>query len=87
MSLSTVAKVCAGAIVGAEALLALTRDTSDTLRPPGALDERDFLARCIKCGRCIEACPYKALYADTMEEEEAVFHWDDGEYYLFKVRD
>ena len=30
----------------------------------------------------------KALYADTMEEEEeAVFHWDDGEYYLFKVRD
>lgn len=64
MSLSTVAKVCAGAIVGAEALLALTRDTSDTLRPPGALDERDFLARCIKCGRCIEACPYKALYAD-----------------------
>ena len=30
----------------------------------------------------------KALYADTMEEEEeAVFHWDGGEYYLFKVRD
>ena len=27
------------------------------LRPPGALDEDDFLARCIHCGQCGEACP------------------------------
>lgn len=64
MGLSVAAKVFAGAVVGAEALFALTRDTSATLRPPGASNERDFLARCVKCGRCIEACPYRALYAD-----------------------
>lgn len=64
MVLSAISKICAGAIVGAEALLVLTRDSSKTLRPPGAADERDFLSRCIKCGRCIEACPYGALYAD-----------------------
>lgn len=27
------------------------------LRPPGALDEPDFLARCIRCQRCSQACP------------------------------
>lgn len=32
-----------------------------TLRPPGALDEEDFLKTCIKCGMCVEACPYDTL--------------------------
>ena len=27
------------------------------LRPPGALAEEDFLARCIKCGQCMKVCP------------------------------
>lgn len=31
------------------------------LRPPGALNEDDFLARCIKCGMCVEACPFDTL--------------------------
>lgn len=31
------------------------------LRPPGALHEKEFLASCIKCGMCVEACPYDAL--------------------------
>ncbi|MGE5237968.1 MAG: ferredoxin-type protein NapG [Chloroflexota bacterium] len=31
------------------------------LRPPGAVGEGVFLARCTKCGICVEACPYKAL--------------------------
>ncbi|PHR70222.1 MAG: ferredoxin-type protein NapG [Arcobacter sp.] len=31
------------------------------LRPPGALMEKDFLAACIKCGLCVEACPYDTL--------------------------
>ncbi len=31
------------------------------LRPPGALDEEEFQKRCIKCGLCVEACPYDAL--------------------------
>jgi len=31
------------------------------LRPPGALDEKDFLRTCIKCGMCVEACPFDTL--------------------------
>jgi ferredoxin-type protein NapG len=31
------------------------------LRPPGALAEDDFLKTCIKCGLCVEACPYDTL--------------------------
>jgi len=31
------------------------------LRPPGARDEPAFLAACLRCGQCIDACPYKTL--------------------------
>ncbi|HNQ05261.1 MAG TPA: ferredoxin-type protein NapG [Thiobacillaceae bacterium] len=31
------------------------------LRPPGALVEKDFNATCIKCGQCVNACPYDTL--------------------------
>jgi len=31
------------------------------LRPPGALPEDAFLARCIRCLRCVQACPNRAL--------------------------
>jgi ferredoxin-type protein NapG len=31
------------------------------LRPPGALNERDFLASCIKCGQCVQVCPVEAI--------------------------
>ncbi len=31
------------------------------LRPPGALSEDDFVSTCIRCLRCVDACPNKAL--------------------------
>jgi ferredoxin-type protein NapG len=31
------------------------------LRPPGAIDEREFLASCIKCGQCVQVCPVEAI--------------------------
>lgn len=31
------------------------------LRPPGALTELDFQSACIRCGLCVEACPYDIL--------------------------
>lgn len=34
---------------------------SEILRPPGALAEEEFLARCIRCGRCVKVCPTGAL--------------------------
>jgi ferredoxin-type protein NapG len=32
-----------------------------TLRPPGALPENQFTKACVKCGICVEACPYDTL--------------------------
>ncbi|GAB4485580.1 MAG: ferredoxin-type protein NapG [Thermodesulfovibrionales bacterium] len=34
---------------------------SFVLRPPGAISEEKFLAKCTKCGLCAEACPFDAL--------------------------
>jgi len=31
------------------------------LRPPGALKELDFLARCMRCGKCAQVCPYRSI--------------------------
>lgn len=31
------------------------------LRPPGAKKEGDFMASCIRCGLCVEACPFDTL--------------------------
>lgn len=31
------------------------------LRPPGALAEDDFMARCIRCGKCGESCPNRCI--------------------------
>jgi ferredoxin-type protein NapG len=37
------------------------------LRPPGALEEDDFLSTCIRCGRCGDACPNQCIQAFTKE--------------------
>ncbi|ABK44099.1 periplasmic nitrate reductase subunit NapG [Magnetococcus marinus MC-1] len=34
---------------------------SQSLRPPGALAEADFLKACVRCGLCVRACPYHIL--------------------------
>lgn len=41
--------------------VAAKSDTKVFLRPPGALDENKFSAKCIKCALCVEACPYDTL--------------------------
>lgn len=37
------------------------------VRPPGSLDEPEFLARCIRCGECMKVCPNNALQPTLTE--------------------
>ena len=54
-----------GAALGGSLWAYLVREqaqaTPFALRPPGALPEDDFLAKCIKCGQCVVDCPYHTL--------------------------
>ncbi len=35
--------------------------SKNVLRPPGAQEERNFMASCIRCGKCVQVCPYKSI--------------------------
>ncbi len=37
------------------------------IRPPGALVEKDFLMRCIKCGQCMRICPTNVIQPDVFK--------------------
>ena len=37
------------------------------IRPPGALTEKEFLIRCIKCGQCMRVCPTNVLQPGGIE--------------------
>lgn len=52
-----------GGVVGAAAsgYLPIAYAQKHRLRPPGALDERDLLSSCIKCGQCVQVCPVQAI--------------------------
>ena len=63
-----IAGVAAAMVVAESAWAVAGNAQSKLLRPPGIQSEADFMARCIKCGKCIEACPYAAVHAaDLME--------------------
>jgi ferredoxin-type protein NapG len=53
----------AGGVLGAalSGYLPLAYAKRQRLRPPGALQEHDFLASCIKCGQCAQVCPVQAI--------------------------
>ncbi len=37
------------------------------IRPPGAVEEREFLDRCIRCAECMKVCPNNALHPAFFE--------------------
>ena len=57
---------------GAAALLAIgglrVLTAEAQVRPPGGQDEQHLLSACIRCERCIEACPQRALRPVNLEE-------------------
>jgi len=40
---------------------------SKVIRPPGAVEERAFLERCIRCAECMKVCPNNALHPAFLE--------------------
>lgn len=60
----------AAVVAGAGAALATRRvraaPSPERLRPPGALPEADFQRACIRCFRCAEVCPTKAIRFDSV---------------------
>jgi len=52
----------AAAAVAAEGIFSFAQGKSTLLRPPGSQGEGDFAARCIKCGKCVEACPHAVIH-------------------------
>ncbi|MGC9224220.1 MAG: 4Fe-4S binding protein [Terracidiphilus sp.] len=60
----TITGIAAGAVAVPllRANTGLGKDRKERLlRPPGSLDEQDFLSRCIRCGECMKVCPNNAL--------------------------
>lgn len=37
------------------------------IRPPGALEEPEFLSACVRCGLCVEDCPYDMLHLASID--------------------
>ena len=37
------------------------------VRPPGAVAEQEFLARCVRCGECMKVCPTNAIQPAALE--------------------
>ena len=57
-------------IVGISLLgyIPVIRAGAPRLRPPGALDEADFLSSCIKCGQCVQVCPVAAIKLGDIDD-------------------
>lgn len=62
----------AAALLGVQAVAYIAHPTGGLIRPPGAQEEKDFSSRCVKCGRCIEACPYAAIVPASADAGSAV---------------
>lgn len=67
---ATLLTLAAGAaavpVFRAEAITGRGRDP-ELIRPPGSASEKDFLARCIRCGACMNVCPNTALHPTSLQ--------------------
>jgi ferredoxin-type protein NapG len=42
------------------------------IRPPGAIKEQDFISACIRCGLCVNDCPFPTLSLATEQDNIAI---------------
>jgi polyferredoxin len=67
---TALAAIGAGAVFLPAARVADSLDVNyhpKVIRPPGAVEERAFLERCIRCAECMKVCPNNALHPAFME--------------------
>jgi ferredoxin-type protein NapG len=65
------ALACTGAFARTH-VVEKVRGAPFSLRPPGARKEADFLAACIECGQCVEACPFDTLSLARVDDQAAI---------------
>jgi|SRR5690625_2490265 len=58
---SSVCGVALGSGIGWSLFQAPSAGAQVFIRPPGALAEDEFSAACIRCGLCVQVCPYDTL--------------------------
>lgn len=64
-----------GSVAGGFLALAMFRTGDDyhvnadsrLIRPPGSVEEKEFLQKCIRCGQCMRVCPNNAVHPTLME--------------------
>ncbi|MCC6215270.1 MAG: 4Fe-4S binding protein [Polyangiaceae bacterium] len=67
---TVVASAAAGAVAIPALRLANWPDkaySEKVIRPPGSVEEREFLERCIRCAECMKVCPNNALHPAFFE--------------------
>lgn len=52
---------CAALAAGLVGWYPVANHVFTRLRPPGAIEEDEFLSACIKCGQCVQVCPVEAI--------------------------
>ncbi|MDI1434217.1 4Fe-4S binding protein [Polyangium sorediatum] len=67
---TALASAAAGAVVIPAMRIADVIDANydhRVIRPPGSVEEREFLERCIRCAECMKVCPNNALHPAFFE--------------------
>jgi len=67
-SLGVLGVVAAGGIWAAKDF----KSSKQKLRPPGAVAENKFLSMCIKCGQCLQVCPYDSIILEDVDGKGGV---------------
>ena len=67
---TAIASAAAGAVIIPAMRIADVIDANydhRVIRPPGSVEEREFLERCIRCAECMKVCPNNALHPAFFE--------------------
>lgn len=65
VALRQMGAVVVGGVIGHALINARSVRAAKLLRPPGAIAENAFDATCIRCGLCVQGCPFDILHLAT----------------------